>query len=97
MDLQRTQERGAQQLRRAEVEAIVGANAHRLLARAQVADERGEAASAERLADRALSAERLQEANAPVDPTSRRELPVERITVAGSLRRKQTEAAADAA
>jgi type IV secretory pathway VirD2 relaxase len=104
IDLQRAQERGVQQLSRAEVEAIVGANADRLLARAQEVSthEHREAAAAERLANQALNAERQQEANAAMDPTSRRELSVERATVAGSQRSatreaREAEAAADAA
>lgn len=104
IDLQRAQERGVQQLSRSEVEAIVGANADRLVARAQEvsAQERREAAAAERLADRALNAERRQEANAAMDPTSQRELRAERAIVAGSQQSaarevREAAAAADAA
>ncbi|MEH6953059.1 relaxase/mobilization nuclease domain-containing protein (plasmid) [Nitrobacter sp. NHB1] len=104
IDLQRAQERGVQQLSRSEVEAIVGANADRLVARAQdvSTQERREAAAAERLADRALNAERRQEANAAMDPTSQRELRAERAIVAGSQQSAAREAheaaaAADAA
>jgi type IV secretory pathway VirD2 relaxase len=104
IDLQRTQERGVQQLTRSEVEAIVGANADRLVARAQdvSTQERREAAAAERLSDRALNAERRQEANAAVDPTSQRELRAERAIVAGSQQSaareaREAAAAADAA
>jgi type IV secretory pathway VirD2 relaxase len=104
IDLQRTQERGVQQLSRSEVEAIVGANADRLVARAQdvSTQERREAAAAERLADRALNAERRQEANAAVDPTSQRDLRAERAVVAGSQQSaareaREAAAAADAA
>jgi len=104
IDLQRAQERGVQQLSRSEVEAIVGENADRLVARTQVVSthERGEAASAERLADRALNAERRQEANAAMDPTSQRELRAERAIVAGSQQSvareaREAAAAADAA
>lgn len=104
IDLQRAQERGVQQLSRNEVEAIVGANADRLVARAQdvSAQERREAAAAERLADRALNAERRQEANAAMDPTSQRELRAERTIVAGSQQSaareaREAAAAADAA
>ncbi len=94
IDLQRAQERGVQQLSRSEVEAIVGANADRLVARAQdvSAQERREAAAAERLADRALNAERRPEANAAMDPTSQRELRAEREIVAGSQQSAEREA-----
>ncbi|MFC3207596.1 relaxase/mobilization nuclease domain-containing protein [Aquamicrobium soli] len=104
IDLQRAQERGVEQLSRTEVEAIVGENADRLVARAQEvsAQERREAATAERLADRALNAERRQEANAALDPTSQRELRAERAIVAGSQQSaareaREAAAAADAA
>jgi type IV secretory pathway VirD2 relaxase len=104
IDLQRAQERGVEQLSRTEVEAIVGENADRLVARAQEvsAQERSEATAAERLADRALNAERRQEANAALDPTSQRELRAERAIVAGSQQSaareaREAPAAADAA
>jgi len=104
IDLQRAQERGVQQLSRSEVEAIVGPNADRLVARAQEVStrERREAAAAERLADRAVNAERRQEANAAIDPTSQRELHAERAVVAGSQQSaakeaREAAAAADAA
>jgi type IV secretory pathway VirD2 relaxase len=94
IDLQRVQERGVEQLSRTEVDAIVGANAERLVARAEdvSAEERREAAAAERLADRALNAERRQEANAAVDPTSQRELRAERAIVTGSQQSAAREA-----
>ncbi|MDQ0333506.1 type IV secretory pathway VirD2 relaxase [Mesorhizobium sp. YL-MeA3-2017] len=104
IDLQRAQERDVEQLSRTEVEAIVGENADRLVARAQEvsAQERREAVAAERLADRALNAERRQEANAALDPTSQRELRAERAVVAGSQQSaareaREAAAAADAA
>lgn len=86
IDLQRAQESGIQQLNRDEVEAIVGANADRLIERAQEVrmKEEREAASAERLANRAINAERRQEAGVGLDPTSQRELRAERAIVAGS-------------
>jgi hypothetical protein len=101
IDLQRVQERGVQQLSRAKLEAIAGANAERLVATAQdvSTQERREAASAERLADRALNAERRQEANPTMDPTSQRELRAERAIAAGSQQsaaREAREAAAAA-
>jgi type IV secretory pathway VirD2 relaxase len=104
IDLQRAQEHGVQQLNRSEVEGIVGANADRLVARAQdvSTQERRGAAAAERLAERALNAERGQEANAGMDATSQRELPAERAIVAGSQQSaareaREAAAAADAA
>jgi hypothetical protein len=94
IDLQRAQERGVQQLSRAEVDAIVGANADRLLARPQVVSthERGEVASAERLADRALYAERRQGADAAIDSRSQRELGAGRTIAAGSQQPAANEA-----
>ena len=86
LDLQRAQERDIQQLSRGEIEAIVGVNADRLVERAQEIrlKEQREAASAERLADRAVNAERRREVGAAMDPTSQRELRAERTIVAGS-------------
>ncbi|GEC15379.1 relaxase/mobilization nuclease domain-containing protein [Nitrobacter winogradskyi] len=104
IDLQRAQERGVQQLSRREMEAIVGENADRLVARAQdvSAQERREVPAAERFADRARDANRRQEANAAMDPTSQRELRAERAIVAGSQQSaardvREAAAAADAA
>ncbi|MEH6952834.1 relaxase/mobilization nuclease domain-containing protein (plasmid) [Nitrobacter sp. NHB1] len=99
IDLQRIQERGVQQLSRAEVAAIVGVNAERLVERAQeiqIREER-EATSAERLADRAIDAERRQEARGGIDPASQEELRAERAIVVGlqqSAAREAREAAA---
>lgn len=86
IDLQRAQVRGVQQLSRSEVEAIVGANADRLVARAPdvSAQERRGAAATERLPDRALEAERRQEASATIDPTLQQAIRAERAIVAGS-------------
>jgi type IV secretory pathway VirD2 relaxase len=94
IDLQRAQERGVQQLSRAEVDAIVGANADRLLARPQVVSthERGEVASAERLADRALNAERRQGSDAAIDSRSQRELGAGRTIAAVSQQPAANEA-----
>jgi hypothetical protein len=94
IDLQRVQERGVEQLSRTEVEAIVGENADRLVARAQEvsAQERREATADERLADRALNAERRQGVNVASDPTSQRELRAERAVVAGSQQAAAREA-----
>lgn len=99
IDLQRMQERGVQQLNRTEVEAVVGMNADRLIERAQetrIKEER-EATNAERLASRAIDAERRQEANGGIDPASQRELRAERAIVSGSQQsaaRETREAAA---
>ncbi|CAX24232.1 conserved protein of unknown function; putative partition protein [Methylorubrum extorquens DM4] len=94
IDLQRMQERGVQQLSRTEVEAVVGVNADRLIERAQeirIKEER-EAASAERLAGRAIDAERRQEASGGIDPASQRELRAERAIVSGSQQSAAREA-----
>lgn len=104
IDLQRIQERGVQQLSRGEVESIVGANADRLIDRAQEVrlKEQREAASAERLADRAVNAERRQEVGVALDATSQRELRAEKAVVAVSQRSaaqegREAAAAAEAA
>lgn len=94
IDLQRMQERGVQQLSRAEVEAVVGVNADRLVERAQeirIKEER-EATSAERLADRAIDAERRQEARGGIDPASQEELRAERAVVVSSQQSAAREA-----
>ncbi|MBX9647672.1 MAG: relaxase/mobilization nuclease domain-containing protein [Xanthobacteraceae bacterium] len=94
IDLQRLQERGVQQLSPAEVEAVVGANADRLIEHAQeirVKEER-EATSAERLANRAIDVERRQEARGSIDPTSQEELKAERAIVVGSQQSAAREA-----
>lgn len=86
IDLQRMEERGVEQLSRAEVETLVGTNADRLMERArevQIKEER-EAASAEHLANRAIDAERRQEARGGLDPASQEELRAERAIVVGS-------------
>lgn len=94
VDLQRAAERGVTQMTRAEVEAIAGVNADKLIARANAvqADEQREAADAARLADRAIEVERKQEAATKLDPTSQRELRAERATVVNA----QTSAAREA-
>ncbi len=94
VDLQRAQEGGVEQLSRAEVEAIAGANAERLIAHAQEvrAKEEREAASAERLVDRAIEAERRQEGRGGLDPESQRELRAERAIVRGSQQSAAREA-----
>jgi len=94
IDLQRLQERGVQQLSPADVEAVVGANADRLIEHAQeirVKEER-EATSAERLANRAIDVERGQEARGSIDPTSQEELKAERAIVVGSQQSAAREA-----
>ncbi len=94
LDLQRAQERGVEQLSRKEVEALVGANADRLIAHArEVQDtEAREAASAQRFADRAIEAERRQEGRGGRDPEAQRELRGERAVVAGSQQSAAREA-----
>lgn len=94
IDLQRIQERGVRQLSRAEVEAVVGVNADRLIERAQeirVKEER-EATSAEHLASRAIDAERRQEGRGGIDPASQEELREERAIVVGSQQSAAREA-----
>lgn len=83
IDLQRTSERGVQQMTRAEVEAIAGVNAERLMERADAIRqiENREAVAARRLADKVVEAERREEASASLDPTSQRELRLERAIV----------------
>lgn len=104
IDLQRAQEGGVAELSRAEVEKIVGVNVDRLIERAQEISQREgrEAASAQRLADRASETERREEARGGVDPESQRDLSTERAMVAGSQQSAAREAreavaAADAA
>jgi type IV secretion system T-DNA border endonuclease VirD2 len=94
IDLQRMQERGIQQLSRAEVEAVVGVNADRLVERAQenrIKEER-EATSAEYLAGRAIDAERRQETRGGIDPASQAELRAERAVVVSSQKSAAREA-----
>ena len=69
-DLQRAQERGVQELSRAEVDKLAGPNADGLIerARAMRVKEAGEAASARRLADQAIETERRQEGTGGIDP-----------------------------
>jgi type IV secretory pathway VirD2 relaxase len=94
IDLQRMQERGVQQLSRAQVEAAVGVNAGRLIERAQEirTKEERQATSAELLANRAIDAERRQEASGGIDPASQRELRAERAIVVGSQQSAAREA-----
>ncbi len=86
IDLQRASEHGVQQMTRAEVEAIAGVNADRLIERASRIQQREEreAAAAQRLADRAIAAERREEAAADIGPSSQRELRAARAIVAGA-------------
>lgn len=76
IDLQRAQERGVEQLTRAEVEAIAGANADRLIERANAAKQREEreVVEAARLADRAVEAAPRQEASAGISAASQQGL-----------------------
>ena len=86
IDLQRVQESGVETMTRAEIEAIAGPNADRLIVHAQQIQGREirEAATAERLADRTVEAERRQEARAGADPDAVRELRAERAMVSTS-------------
>ncbi|WP_131120180.1 relaxase/mobilization nuclease domain-containing protein [Lichenihabitans psoromatis] len=86
IDLQRVHESGVETMTRAEIEAIAGPNADRLIAHAQqiLGRETREAATAERLADRTVEAERRQEARAGADPDAVRELRAERAMVSTS-------------
>jgi hypothetical protein len=81
IDLQRLQERGIQQISRAEVEAVVGVNADRLIERAQMIRIKGEreATAAEHLAN-----ERWHEARGGISPASQEELRAERAVVVSS-------------
>lgn len=104
IDLQRAQERGIETITRAEVEAIAGPNADRLIVRAQpIRDQEArEAAGSERLADRSVEAERRQEARAGDDPRAARELRTERPVVSGAehtaaLEHRQVAAESEAA
>ena len=86
IDLQQAQERGIEELSRAEVEKIAGANADALIERAEAVrmKEEREAVSARLLADRSVEAERREEAQAGVDLSAQRELRADRAIVAGS-------------
>ncbi|MGX7743997.1 relaxase/mobilization nuclease domain-containing protein [Rhodopseudomonas parapalustris] len=83
IDIQRVQERGVGQLDRAEVEAIVGASAERLVEQAQQVRlrEQREAEEAGRLVDRAVNAERHQENVATLPATSQEETRTQRVVV----------------
>ncbi|AZO81985.1 MULTISPECIES: relaxase/mobilization nuclease domain-containing protein [unclassified Bosea (in: a-proteobacteria)] len=94
LDLQRVSERGVQQMSRAEVEVIVGANADWLIQRANSvqAKETREAQAAARLADRAVETERQNEATAGLDPAYQRDLAASRDVVRGAARSAAQEA-----
>ncbi len=84
VDLQRAAERGVERLPRAEVEAIAGINADRLIERANASrrreiEQRGDAA-----ADRAIPAEYRPAAEAGISAASQRKLHAARATVSGS-------------
>ena len=91
IDLRRAEERGVEQITRAEVEAIVGPNADQLIERANALRER-EAVAAARPADRAVEVRRREESAASLDPTSQRELRAERAVVAGAQKSAAEEA-----
>ncbi len=86
IDLQRVQESGLQEMSRAEIEAVAGSNADRLIAHAQQIQSREthEATTAERLASRAVETGRHQEARAGTDPETGREPRADRAMVTGS-------------
>lgn len=86
IDLQRVHESGVETMSRAEIEAIAGPNADRLIAHAQQIQEREirEAAAADRLADRTVEAERRPEARVGTEPDSLRETRAERAMVLAS-------------
>lgn len=94
IDLQREHERGVEQLSRQEVETLVGVNADRLIARAREVElrETREAASAQRLADRAVEVERRHEGRGRSDPEAQRELRSERVIVTGTQQAAAREA-----
>lgn len=94
VDLQRASERGVERMTPAEVEAVTGANSARLVERAremQVGEVR-EAVVAARLADRAVEAERQEEATTGLNATTQRELRAECAVVAGMERSAAQEA-----
>ena len=104
VDFQRALERGVETMTRAEIEAIAGPNADRLIARAnQIRDqEMRDTGTSERLADRTVEAERRQEGRAVDDPDAVRELRAERAAVTGAeqaeaLDRHQSSAEAEVA
>ena len=104
VDFQRAQERGVETMTRAEIEAVAGPNADRLIARAQQIREQEsrDATRSERLADRTVEAERRHEGGAGDDPGSVRELRAEKAAVTGAeqaaaLERRQSSAAPEAA
>lgn len=68
IDLQRAQERGVERLTRAEVEAIAGVNANRLIERANAVNQQEDrdAVDTARLSDRAIKAAPRQEASAGI-------------------------------
>lgn len=94
LDLQRVAELGVERMTRAEVEAIVGANAARSIERANnvQAKEVAEARVAGKLADRAVEAGRRNKAIAGLDSASQHDLAVRRDVVVGAERSAAQEA-----
>ncbi len=94
VDLQRMQERGVQELSRADIERLAGASADRLIERAEAVrlKEEREAADAQRLSDRAIEVERRQEGRTGLNPQSERDLVSERAIVAGTQQAAAREA-----
>jgi type IV secretion system T-DNA border endonuclease VirD2 len=86
VDFQRMQERGLQELSRADIERLAGVSADRLIERAEAVrlNEEREAADAQQLFDRAIEVERRQEGRGGLDPQSHRDLVSERAIVAGT-------------
>ena len=86
VELQRMQERGAAELTRSEVEALVGPNADRLLERARdiATKEVAEAVAARQIADRASENEWRQEGRGTRDEELRRELTADRAAARAS-------------
>lgn len=99
IDLQRAHERGVEELSRAEVEKIAGANADRLIERAEAvrSKEEREAARARQLGERAIEADRRQEGRGGADSESQRETLADRAIVAGAQQVAAREAAEAAA
>ena len=95
LDLQRLAERGVERMTRAEVEAIIGVNADRLIERAnsvRAKEEREAQLAARQAADRAVEVEKGDEARAGIDPASQRDLAAKRQIVTGAERSAAQEA-----
>ncbi|MBX9910625.1 MAG: relaxase/mobilization nuclease domain-containing protein [Beijerinckiaceae bacterium] len=94
VDFQRMQERGVQELSRADIQRLAGVSADLLIERAEAVrlkDER-EAVDAQRLSDRAIEVQRRQESRGGLDPQSRRDVASQRAIVAGTQQAAAREA-----